>query len=475
MIIIIQCDKHEELHESIAERMHFASLPILNRSIVWHMIEQCVSMLDYDDTNNIEIERIICMTMYQPHILREHIDSFRWGISVEIMTYSNDEEAYFAKQCKELSKDNKCLYFNCLQIVNPQEIYTACKKLCHSDNEIGYMLFDGDVNSIKLLSLHDVYAANMTILQSLSSFSWLILEEQASTTRKSEKGEGVMHIGRNCTIHENARLHAPCIIGSDCTIAQDCVIGPYAILGCGCIMDNQSCVEHGIVSSHSYIAPLVTLRNSFCLAESIVNMDTTTCVLASDFIMQEDSRINIGIKKKEFIRIIFHRVFALCAIILCSPILCVQYISAGFHFGHILVQVEEKEKTLQCHIDTRIKTVPIHISSEKAFACVRGPILRYLPALLDVFMGKIALIGPAIHGIIWKQEEKTAGLSMLEQSYKTMQKGLIPPYYGLGSVEQDVQSFSNAEKITMIAWYAKHASLKTDCKILWGLMRCFVA
>lgn len=470
MHAILFCNAHAPLPATLRSDHEYVLLPVLNRPLAWHLVEQCMQA---------GATRITFVAETSPDALRTQLDNgLRWGVDVSVTTPTGPHGATVAILAH--SGEDTLVFPGCW--LYPPDVLAAFTgwtgtsprhpaaaalyelpgerkdparqpaapapyivrgivrgtaqeqtDIRHGREQIGTQ------RGVLLHTLQDIYHASMDGLA--GALPWLTREE-----RETQPG---VHVGHHATIHPGARLIPPVIVGSFASIDDGCVIGPFAVVGNGCVIDREAELVHSVIDATSYAGPLTFREHSFSVHNMLIRMPTGECVLVPDEFLQGAVQQPTGTA-----RALVHRGLGLVLAILMSPVLLAQWLAGGCRFTTRTAVGRSRAATLDCALS------PPVIGIRRARTGT--PVLRHLPALLDVVAGRLALVGPEP----LSPEAAAALAEEWERLRLAVEPGFFPPWAGLAP-----GPLSAEERGGINAWYARHAGIGTDARVLLGLLR----
>ncbi|GFM34476.1 nucleotidyltransferase family protein [Desulfovibrio subterraneus] len=473
MLAIIFCNTHRPLPQTLAAHYEFAMLPLANRPVVWHMVEQCVRA---------GITRLLFVAQEKPEALREQLgNGERWGVSIDVVppvkARSNEQaqgdfDTDFATEnlatlSALLREEQAALIFPALWLCNPEDIaqithqqkeqppvsrllgpHSAAPKMHIAGSTAPAAIVLPQTEPLQLTTVADVYNATMHALD--GSLPWLVREEM-------EKADGIF-IGHHSNVHPEATLHPPVIIGPYATIAARCVIGPHAVIGARSIVDSGAEIIRSVLESESYAGSMTYRQDMFSISNMLFSLPDETCILVPDDFLQNtlSKTGKSGQRGATLLRNVTHRGVALLLLLLFWPLPLLLWIAGGFRFRRRVIAGIEQSDSLDC--EHKVSQLTIRLA-----ATTRLPrIITQFPALLDVAAGRIALVGPEPVSM----EEAASMRHEWERLRFKTKPGLIPPWAGLAPAP-----LNDVERRTINAWYGRHADLRTDADVLAGLLR----
>ncbi|MFI3270505.1 MAG: NDP-sugar synthase [Pseudomonadota bacterium] len=484
--------------------INFSMLSLCNRSIAFHMIEQVLKVQEYSQRNQhstFSIDKIIFISDDNPSLLRSHLgNGERWGCTIEVLPLlaSLDDTIDVVAYSNSIINSKSMLIFTKLCIFNPQDLYNSIHSLLSHDQVHSYAMpktKDVDQNMFiisKKLEFLPLYISYFEIqnLKSIAAatkntlkgeYPWLLRDEKqyddfpASQSSQHITDMKDIFIGTQCSIASDVRLYQPSIIGHNVHIGENCTIGPYACIGDFCIVDENTIIENSIISKNTYISPLVSIKNSYVIGQSITQIESDVCVITPNTLIEANKSYDIALLSQRHNKKVFFLKRVLCISLvwsvilttfLCiSPVILLQWILGKRSFAQINYTEHDEIETLQCNSVSKKVKKSIYIVSKSAPPWLHGPIMTFFPSIINVILRDIPLFGlsfiehDCLQAVEWLKKKNYS-------NPHTNKNGLLPPWFGLSRAPM-----TSIEKYIHAIWYAHANDACVDCRILFGLLR----
>lgn len=473
MLAVIFCNTHRPLPQTLAAHYEFAMLPLANRPVAWHLVEQCVRA---------GITRLLFVAQEKPEALREQLgNGERWGVSIDVVPpvkarrneqAQNDFETDFVTENQAtlsalLREEQAVLVFPSLWLCEPEDIarlvqqqkepapvgrllgtHRAAPQMHIVGNTTPATIVRPHTPPLQLSTVADIYNATMQALD--GNLPWLVREEK-------ETAAGIF-AGHHSNIHPEATLHPPVIIGPYVTVAAGCTIGPHAVIGASSIVDSGAEIIHSVLEAESYVGPMTYRQDMLSISNMLFSLPDEACILVPDDFLQNtlNKAGSSGRQGAQILRNIVHRCIAVILLLAFWPLPLLLWLVGGFRFHSRIIAGIEQSDSLDCEHQVSQLTI------RQAATAGLPRIIALFPALLDVAAGRIALVGPEPVSM----EEAASMQHEWERLRFKTRPGLIPPWAGLAPAP-----LNDVEKRTINAWYGRHADLRTDADVLAGLLR----
>ena len=96
------------------------------------------------------------------------------------------------------------------------------------------------------------------------------------------EGEHGVRISRNVIIHPSAQIVPPVYIGPNSRIARASRVGPHVVLSANCIVDANTTIEHSLIAKGSYIGQRLELNHVIVDRNLLVNTKLGTAIVTKD-------------------------------------------------------------------------------------------------------------------------------------------------------------------------------------------------
>lgn len=252
----------------------------------------------------------------------------------------------------------------------------------------------------------------------------------------------------------SATITAPVMLDGEARIEGRARIGPNAIIGQGCLVAEDAHVEEAVVLPGTYVGPQTTLHRCVADRNLLVRYPEGTEVVVPDaFILGTTPRLH---QAPQWLNSIVQRMIAAMLLALCSPILLLTRLFAGIRteqrYG--VIRQEDLAGT------TILAPVTMHGFTGGLHA------LQRLPALWDVALGRIALIG--IEPLDF-EEAARLNESWTAERYAAP-VGLLQPWHA--QFRPAANPMDDTEKRILENEYAATRCLSGDLLLLWRSLIC---
>jgi hypothetical protein len=197
---------------------------------------------------------------------------------------------------------------------------------------------------------------------------------------------------RNAVLHPTARLLPPVFIGPDCNIGRGVVLGPNVVVQPRCVLDDHCSASDALVLSGSYVGESLELSQVLVDRNRLMNAKYGTELAVSDtFILGAVAGgSGVGALLRGAARIPAALLF-----LLCLPVLAVAALWRRLQ-GHRPVVCRRAVVRLPAPDASR--TPPpfelLSLAEPETLTSVRQHfLLVFLPGLLQVISGKLAIVG----------------------------------------------------------------------------------
>jgi NDP-sugar pyrophosphorylase family protein len=204
--------------------------------------------------------------------------------------------------------------------------------------------------------------------------------------------EGVW-LGRAAKLDPTADLVPPVYVGDNTRIAAGCRLGPRAVIGGECAVGSRSTAVDALVLSGGYVGELLELDQVIVDRELLVNARLGASVKVPDeFILGRLSGRAAAVSGTP----LADRLLALLLLLLTWPgVLCVALSLAVFRRGPVR---PAREVVRQPGADDArqwrtYRAWSFHPAGQPDSSVWRHLLTRFLPGLIDVVLGRLALVG----------------------------------------------------------------------------------
>jgi len=388
---------------ALTENRSAAMLPLIDRPVLQHVLEYIVDL---------GVHSFDFVLSDRPDEIERYFgDGKRWGCTIRYHLVRDSAAAYRAAQT--LPQSDECVlvaHADRLPLL-PAGALTDSAACVYSGGEwCGWAVAPGSVlpqlasagaeaeaeailraaaparvESALTLSFRDYPAyleAHRAVLE--QRFPMLLL-----TGRQAADG---IWLSRNVAIHPTARLTAPVFIGENCRIGEDVQLGPHAVVGADSALDRQSTVRNSLVLPGSYVGEALDLENSIVEQGRLVNVD-----LGAEIAIGDEFLLGSLAGRKSVARWprLIGQAFAVALLLVLWPIILLTAVALAAVRRGVPFPREEF-----VHLPAPSDPDRWRVSSYRSGApanAVRTAwghlLLRFLPALPAVAVGRLALVG----------------------------------------------------------------------------------
>ena len=232
----------------------------------------------------------------------------------------------------------------------------------------------------------------------MRSHATALNEEFPGLMQSGRKVRNGLWISRNVKVHPEATLTPPLFIGENCRIGSEARLGPFTSIGHNCIIDSGTRVENSIVLPETYVGQALELDNVIVGRNKLFNLSLGSSLqIADNFILGKVA----GFRPGQWITRILTQLLAFGLLVLGSPLMAVTALVLKFsHSGSVFQSHEVVVRG--AGVDTRnwdafqlLSFACPREKSSEAFppTALSDFFLRFLPALIRVVRGDLALVG----------------------------------------------------------------------------------
>jgi NDP-sugar pyrophosphorylase family protein len=209
--------------------------------------------------------------------------------------------------------------------------------------------------------------------------------------------EGAVRVGWGAAIHPSAQVTGPAYIGERVTVGPMAVVGPNAVVGAGAIVSDGAVVADAVVEPGTYVGDALTLHRVVAREGCLVDAESGAVVEVRDRLLLGAAALArpTSIVARGIVRTAAGVVWGLtfpvqlataAALRLArrGPVLCRAEVHTTWHRG----RPAGPRTTQLTSFDTDFGHVP-----PTGSASWKELFLRFLPGLLSVARGDIALVG----------------------------------------------------------------------------------
>lgn len=261
--------------------------------------------------------------------------------------------------------------------------------------------------------------------------------------------------GPRSRVHPGARLGEGVLLDEAVEIGAACQVGPLAAIGAHCILDDGAEARECVILSGTFVGRNTSVVRAIADQGLLVGLDDGSELHVPDpFILGPASAASFSGLAWELLQ----RAVALAVLAASAPVLAVLALRGLWSDGFWI----RREVVVSREISS--------LSGEKSFAMTsilnartRTPFLAGLPALWDVFRGRLALAG--VEPLTPEEAAALAG-GWAEPRF-SCRAGLVNPWHAEGGGAEDI------ERRVMEVYYAQTRSAAGDVKLLRRAARRF--
>jgi lipopolysaccharide/colanic/teichoic acid biosynthesis glycosyltransferase len=213
--------------------------------------------------------------------------------------------------------------------------------------------------------------------------------------------EAGVWLGRNVVLHSTARVYPPVYIGENCTIGPGVTLGPNAVVGSDCMLDEKCIVSNSIIFPGSYVGEGVEVVDSLVDKNRLV-----IARLGHEVVIRED--FILGSMTKRHMRPLIGRalawLLALFLLVLTAPLLLgtalwLKLTRPGpvWHRRRVVrLPVPDDGRPWRDYLFWSFLPPPTEegeTAGDVVPRSVRGVLLGFLPALINVVRRDLNLVG----------------------------------------------------------------------------------
>lgn len=118
------------------------------------------------------------------------------------------------------------------------------------------------LDALPVRGLGELFSANMLALRSK-------LPQVRLEGKKIAEG---VRMGTGCRIHPSARIKGPVLLGNGCVVERNASVGPHVVLGPGSIVDCGGLVRDAVAQENAYVGPGADLEKCWIGGEFLIRM-----------------------------------------------------------------------------------------------------------------------------------------------------------------------------------------------------------
>lgn len=474
MKVALTCFEPCDPFGSLTDDVPVAMLPILNRPIIEHVIEQCLDA---------GLGPIRVAVVELPRPVRQFLgQGERWGVDIEISTFK--DACSNERALQKLAGDEPCLIVPAealidLDLTELMEFHKKKGNKCtralaykkdstpqerFSERESGARPL-GDPVDTGIMVAHPPFEDLLSIDDFVFDGDWIRVQNPAQLWEANQaavrgrfprlrkmaaRQEGDKWFGHHCVIHPLASIGEPVFIGNHTRLGPGCEILDGAVIGDGVIVDSQATVKSSLVMDHTYVGANTNVEERIVRGKLIVNIRTGNAMEVVDPIILGGARDKT---LRPWAGRIVDSLVACLLFCLTCPVWATKGLMRSFKgktFFH--------KKTFLL-VNTRaarsVPGTPIRVRLRSFDGA--GAFTSRLPGLLDVMAGHLALVGPRP-----LTESERAGLEAdWAKPRDSAPEGLFTPVDAEGIPEA-----TDDEKIIVENFYVGARSVMGDIRVL---------
>jgi len=267
-------------------------------------------------------------------------------------------------------------------------------------------------------------------------------------------------ISRNVSIHPTAKLTAPLFVGENCRIAEGVQLGPGAVVGANSALDQQSSVREAVVLPGSYVGESLDLERSIVDQGRLVNVELgAELAIGDEFLLGSMA----GKKPRARWARMAGRLFAIGVLLVLWPVVLLTALILAMGLRAAPFQPERFVVLPAAEDPDRWRTSSVRAAARarSLHSAAAHFILRFLPGLPAVALGRLALVGVEPRAPETVQALPADWRSLYLQSKAGLRTEAFVQY---GS-----QASAN-ERYACEAFYAVSAGFRLDLSILTRYM-----
>ena len=399
---------------ALNQRLPSVLLPLVDRPFIQHVIEYLVAR---------GIDKVHFLLSYLPEQISAALETGeRWGVSVAYHVSRDATAAYRCLRDIDTSDPDEALLLvhgDRLPLL-PLEIPASSNGepvlyYCTTESGIGAPSWTGWA-SLRARQLQACANARSeaeierSLLQgsprqqltapllSVQSYRLLLQSQRMALSGEfagllltgREIAKGVRRAG--VEKHSTANLIAPVFVGENCRIDAGAVIGPNAVVGAGVVVDRNSVVTNSLVCAGTYVGEETSLVDTIAHRNCLTNVRLDASIwIAEDFLLGNATGNRL---RSRFDRLL-SRAGALLLLVLNAPL----YLLLGLYL------VGARSRAALRPISAVRLPAPIEQANwptmrlwrvnppTSAPSPARHFFFDFLPGLVDVALGKLALVG----------------------------------------------------------------------------------
>ncbi len=479
MLVILTCFANCEPFGFLAQRAPAPMLPVLNKPLLEHLLEQCA-----DDG----LTRVQIALVEHPRPVRQFVgNGERWGLDIHTWVFREPctDEVLLARLAPDLSGPVLVVPAETLVDIDLRSLLVfheqhaarvtrvsaseACARPATTDS-----FAEGGDGASSCVRMHDtgirVIDAPLASDASEDTFvcegKWVRVDTpmklweanaaalhgefpRALPPSAALTAEGLW-VGHHCKIDPHSTVEAPVFIGNHVCISSGAEIKRGSVIGNGVIIDSHALVESSVIMDHTYIGSYINLVKRIASGKYVFNVKAGSTLKVDDPIIVSGLREKIlgpaarRFTDKALALVLF---LATCPIWMLKGLVRVVRGKPFFHMQAFVVNDPGLGGSVPSW-DSRVNLLRFDHAH---------PFVSRLPGLWDVIKGRLALVG--IRPLL---EEEAARLT----EDWTMLRFDSPAGLFTMLDTLDSQNLDEDEKLVIENYYASTRKLSSDVKIL---------
>jgi len=470
MRALIVCDNHGPFPAALLERRPLCLMPLGAKPVLQHILENLFRM---------GIKRVTLAVSEQADYVQGFFGTGqRWGLDVEYLLTRGFDGILETIRLAAPAPDEELLVIPALTISNADPILLAGSEGIDKgplailwggeDERPGpeYLLLTGaqaaTLAPMALSAREAIKTAGARMLRAEDP-ALLVWDLPAywEANRMLLQGEAPFgplpaRPGARTRVHPRALVQGQVLLDEAVEVGAACQIGPMAVICSHCILDDGVEARECVILPGTFVGRNTSVVRAIADQGLLVGIDDLSELHVPDpFILGPASAISVSGLVWE----VGQRVLALVALMAALPVAGVfalrGMLSKRFWIKKTVV-VSREISSLSGQ--KRFVEVDMHLAS------VRSSVLSCLPALWDVFKGRLALVG--VEPIT--PQEASAWVGGWAEPRFSCRAGLVSPWHAERAGETE-----EVERRVMEIYYAQTRTPGGDVKILWGALKRF--
>ena len=213
------------------------------------------------------------------------------------------------------------------------------------------------------------------------------------TGREVEPG---VWLSRNVMLHPTAKVTAPVFIGEDCRIGPGVQIGPHAVVGRGCMLGRDCKVSGSLIFPENYVGADLELDN--------VIVDRNRILRGEGTVTEADAILVGSLARGQVVHSaagIGSRLLALALLVLSAPVLVATALflkltrpgALVYRTRAVVLPEAAGTRRRVCTLWSFHPAGPATLADGSMPPGIRGILLVFLPALVNVVRGELSFTG----------------------------------------------------------------------------------